>query len=191
MTRQTKPILFTTCERPPNAFAFLLGCSSAILLGDVAFEIIWSTVRSSRSGSRPSARRWNYKDEADDIFLFEVRAKPLVRGLGGRNLGLSHKFRKSRLRDERVSMSVPPYNGQRGKVSPEADDIFLFQRLLSQQNYHINLGYLDYIACVGAGLHQHIMVRGSEAWQRDIVPLKLSTFSYFIDYFLNKMITYM
>jgi len=29
--------------------------------------------------------------------------------------------------------------------------------------YHINLGYLDYIASMRALLYQHIMVRGSEA----------------------------
>src|SRR6218665_1265433 len=32
--------------------------------------------------------------------------------------------------------------GSEGRSPPEADNIFLFQRLLSLQNYHINLGYL-------------------------------------------------
>jgi len=59
----------------------------------------------------------------------------------------------------------------------EADNIFLFQSLISYRNYHIDLGYLDYIANPGARLHQYIMVRG----QRDEVPLKLTTFSYLID----------
>ena len=36
----------------------------------------------------------------------------------------------------------------RGTKSPEADDIFFFQRLISSQNYHINLGNLDYMASV-------------------------------------------
>jgi len=30
----------------------------------------------------------------------------------------------------------------------EADDIFVFQRLISLKNYHINLGNLDYMARV-------------------------------------------
>ena len=38
---------------------------------------------------------------------------------------------------------------------PEADDIFLFQILISFKNYHIDLEYLDYMTIVGARLHQH------------------------------------
>ena len=45
---------------------------------------------------------------------------------------------------------------------PEADDIYLFQRLISLKNYHINLGNVDYMASVGARLRQHMTVRGSE-----------------------------
>jgi len=51
----------------------------------------------------------------------------------------------------------PP--GVRGTKPPEADDIFLFRRLISEQNYRINFGYLDYMASVEARLHQHIVVR--------------------------------
>src|SRR6218665_1591544 len=36
----------------------------------------------------------------------------------------------------------PLVRGSEGRSPPEADNIFLFQRLLSLQNYHINLGYL-------------------------------------------------
>ena len=38
---------------------------------------------------------------------------------------------------------------------------------------------------MGTRLHQDVMVRGSE----DEVPLKLTTFSYFREYFLKKIIT--
>ena len=66
---------------------------------------------------------------------------------------------------------APAYNGQRvrGTKIPEADDIYLFQRIISLKNYHINLGNLDYIASMGAHLRQNITVRGSEGrsqWRR-------------------------
>ena len=35
----------------------------------------------------------------------------------------------------------------RGQGPPEADDIFLFHRLHSEQNYHIILGYLYRLHC--------------------------------------------
>src|SRR6218665_3213696 len=45
---------------------------------------------------------------------------------------------------------------------PEADDVFLFQRLISLQNYLINLGNLDYMArvrgvyaSIGGGAQSH------------------------------------
>jgi len=47
------------------------------------------------------------------------------------------------------------------------------------------LGYLDYIVSVGTRLHQNIVIKGSEGRS----PLKLTAFSYFRDYFLNKVIT--
>src|SRR6218665_3086031 len=43
------------------------------------------------------------------------------------------------------------WSGVRGTKSPEADDIVLFHR----QNYHINLGNLDYMASVRACLFEH------------------------------------
>src|SRR6218665_967102 len=48
-----------------------------------------------------------------------------------------------------------------GRNPPEAD-IFLFQRLISLKNYHINLGNVDYMASVGARLRPHMTVRWSE-----------------------------
>src|SRR6218665_297043 len=42
-----------------------------------------------------------------------------------------------------------------GCLVPKADDIFLFQRLISSQNYHINLGNLDYMASLRASLCEH------------------------------------
>ena len=44
----------------------------------------------------------------------------------------------------------------------EVNDIFLFHRLIYEQNYHINLEYLDYTESVGARLHQHIIVGESK-----------------------------
>jgi len=38
--------------------------------------------------------------------------------------------------------------GSEGRSPLEADDIFLLQRLFSEQDYHINLGNLDCMASV-------------------------------------------
>src|SRR6218665_3723770 len=52
-------------------------------------------------------------------------------------------------------MFAPAYNdqGSEGRSNSEADDIFLFQILISYQNYHINWGNLGYITFffVGGG----------------------------------------
>ena len=59
------------------------------------------------------------------------------------------------------SRGKAPGQGVRGTKSPEADNIFLLQRLISYQII-TKFGNLVYMASVGARLHQHIMVRGSE-----------------------------
>ena len=52
--------------------------------------------------------------------------------------------------------------GSEGRSPPEADDNFLFRRLISLKNYHRNLGNLDYMASVrgvyasiGGGAQSH------------------------------------
>jgi len=64
---------------------------------------------------------------------------------------------------------LPICQGSGGPCPPEAD-IFLFHRLISWQNYHINLGYLDNTTSVGARLHQQMMVRGSVgSWEHFLI----------------------
>jgi len=89
-------------------------------------------------------------------------------------LNIITNFIKFRLHCERGSTSAPAYNGQgvRGTKPPETDDIFLFQRLISFKNYHVSLGNLDYMTCLGARLRQHKIIKESE---------ELRTFSYIKD----------
>ena len=74
-------------------------------------------------GSRGKAPAWSgvkrTKSPEADIFLFQrlISFKQL-----------SHKFGKFRLHGERGSTSAPAYSGIGGT---KADDIFLFQRLVS------------------------------------------------------------
>jgi len=54
---------------------------------------------------------------------------------------------------------------------------FKFRRLISQNNYLVNLRNSRLHSDAGARLRQHIMTRD----QMDKAPLKLTTFSYFRD----------
>ena len=47
-----------------------------------------------------------------------------------------------------VTYPVTYYPLSEGLLPSEADDIFLFQRLISLKNYHINVGNLDYMTSV-------------------------------------------
>jgi len=54
------------------------------------------------------------------------------------------------------SRGFSPGQGSEGRSPPEADDIFLFHRLISSQKYHINFGNLDYMASERACLCEHM-----------------------------------
>src|SRR6218665_2972693 len=62
-----------------------------------------------------------------------------------RETKLSHKFWIFRLHGERRSTSAPANSDPDSGGSPsEADDISSFQRLISEQNYHLILKNLDF-----------------------------------------------
>jgi len=61
-------------------------------------------------------------------------------------------------------------SGGMGAPASDADDILLFQRLISQQNYHINLGNLDYNN-FSSSLEGEARVHSQNRWDHVQTPL--------------------
>ena len=126
-------------------------------------------------------------------------AKLLVRGSQGRYFLISetnfitklpHKFRIFRLHRS-VGARLHQHIMIRGQ-RPDRGTLSLWSCrhfLISKTNFLTKFSHKFEIfrqhRSVGTRLHQNIMVRGPEG----LLPLKLRTFSYFRDYFLNKIIT--